>query len=458
MPIRQIMPRGSVVTAILAGIALGFAVLAVFYVYDSFVISPNERSRQEKADYKSRAQPPSQLADTEGAQKGIKPTLSPLPVVSAPQDRFSFSPSPGATPSVPPSLLPSPIVVPPVSAPTPFVIPSPLWHPKIKFFMLTNVNTCIVGNACAGADCVNIWSTANPELAVMSYSKVAVVGKAPDQLTDAERNSAYCMNIRSDAGEFDAVKREINLFRDKVAQYTSNRISLDVDMIEINSGQGVGFDQIGNGFWQSPENVHRAILPYFTRDTDFTYVISGVKDPTKGTYFYGGLNGTLGADVNYGVSYSWSPKGINSQDAPSSETLLHEWLHQLAFTVNKINPPSPPFISYIWDGEFKYNGQIFSCQSVFNSPYFYFPPNADQAQHDPDFDACKNGFNGNWTAYCNSLVNQGFDSDECNRRWNKHLLIGHLNLERPIIGNACRNGRQDFDESAADSGGSCSIY
>ncbi len=330
-------------------------------------------------------------------------------------------------------------------------------RPKIKIFLLTDVNTCIVGNQCTTNDCVSIKDLRTDQI-VRQFNKEGLLALPPIRLTPEQRSSAYCMNLKFNPSEIDAVRNEVFSFRDKVVEYSDNKINPDIQIININNGAGIEMAQYGVSFWVPPNGIHKAVSSFYSRDTDFTFVVTDIKDHDKGVYFDSSLcDGSVGSQYNYGIGYTWIPKGKDGPGCANDLTLVHGFLHQLANAINKINPPPSPFASY-GENNYLYNGQRLSCSMRFNNPYSYFP-DADVAFLDPDFDSCRGNFGDDWTAgYCTSLVARGFDGEECNRRWDKHLLGDHFPSNYNIIGNACRNGRQDDGESEVDSGGLCSIY
>ncbi|MBI2653053.1 hypothetical protein HYX00_06310, partial [Candidatus Woesearchaeota archaeon] len=126
----------------------------------------------------------------------------------------------------------------PITTPTPIPTPALPQRPKIKIFLLENVNTCIVGSECTGSDCINVKNIATDDV-VRSFNRNGLVGKAPEQLSSDERNSAYCLNLKFNQNEIDSVKNEVYSFRDKIIEYGQNRIIPDIQIIEIDNGEGV---------------------------------------------------------------------------------------------------------------------------------------------------------------------------------------------------------------------------
>ncbi|MBI2652541.1 hypothetical protein HYX00_03685, partial [Candidatus Woesearchaeota archaeon] len=264
-------------------------------------------------------------------------------------------------------------------------------------------------------------------------------------------------NLKFNQNEIDSVKNEVYSFRDKIIEYGQNRIIPDIQIIEIDNGEGVELSQYGSGFWQWSANVYSAIKPYYSLDTDFMFVVSNIKDANKKVYFDAPIcDGSIANTFNYGIGFTWIPIGKDSIGCANSLTFVHGFLHQLANAINKINLPDN-FKPYETNN-YEYSGQKLSCSTKFNSRYSYFP-DADVAPLDPDFDSCKGNFGDNWIeGYCADLVRKGFDKEECNIRYDKHVLGDHFPLNYIVIGNSCINGKQDFDETGVDIGGQCSIY
>ncbi|MBI4385618.1 hypothetical protein HY573_02205, partial [Candidatus Parcubacteria bacterium] len=348
-------------------------------------------------------------------------------------------------------------------------------RPRAKVFILRNTTTYVIGDPCATADCLHFRSTATDQpvrsfnartnalanslragteqvVLVKSRSKLKSIYGFTDAQIDA---NAYPFNLQLSQAEVDQLRAEINVFRAKVLEWSQNKLDLDIQIVEVANGEGVSYAFFDSGLWQAPGDVHEAILSQYARTDDFVFVVTGVKDPSRGIYYDAPLcDGALASTWNYGIPYDWIPMGKSAIGCANHLTWVHGFLHELGDVLNRISVPPSPFTVY-GANNYEYFGQRLSCGTNFSGrPYF---PDADVAPLDPDFSACP-AYNDNWSGYCASVVAQGFDGEECNRQWDRHVLGTHFSSTYTIIGNSCRNGRQDFDETGVDSGGSCAVY
>lgn len=353
-------------------------------------------------------------------------------------------------------------------------------RPKVKVFILRNTNTYIIGDPCTTANCLHIRSVATDQPvrsfnvrtnalanSLRSGTEQVILAKSRNKFktiygfTDAQIDAnAYKLNIQLTQAEVDQLRAEINVFKAKTVEYSQGKIDPDIQFVEIASGEDVSYDFFEPsptyfGLWQGAGEVHETILGQYARTDDFTFVVTSVKDPGKGVYYDAPLcDGSLPSTSNYGIPYTWIPMGRSSLSCANHLTWVHGFLHQLADVLNRISVPASPFVAY-GSNNYEYFGGRLSCSTNFSGrPYF---PDADVAPLDPDFSACPT-YNDNWAGYCASVVAQGNDGEECNRQWDRHVLGIHFSSTHTIIGNSCRNGRRDFDETGVDTGGQCSVY
>ncbi|MBI3020628.1 MAG: hypothetical protein HYY59_01320 [Candidatus Omnitrophica bacterium] len=336
-------------------------------------------------------------------------------------------------------------------------------RPKVQVFLLEDVSTCIVATECNSDHCVHFKQLGTNQV-VKNFNEAGFLNKTRAQLEDPNSGltrrqieSAYCVNLRLEPAQIEAIRQGAQAFKGLVRDYSQNRIDPDIQVIEIQNG----WTALGTAvprLWIPPGGAELATANYFARDVDFQFVVSAIKDPTRGVYFEAmGCDGSVRGATNHGIGYSWFPAGLNGDIVCANRwAFVHGLLHQLGDLLNKVSPPQDAgFRPYGRDA--RDYGEQLSCSTRFLSPLSYFP-DADMGRHDPDFEACQGPYEEVWARYCAAVERQGLDGEECNRRWDQHVLGVHFPPTYQIIGNSCRNGRQDVGETEVDRGGPCAIY
>jgi hypothetical protein len=102
---------------------------------------------------------------------------------------------------------------------------------------------------------------------------------------------------------------------------------------------------------------------------------------------------------------------------------LHEWLHQTHYAVNHLSGFTD-----------LYRGDYPACGLGDPDTGLWFP-DTHECDRDPDFERCGSADCGG-----NDLVNS-------------HVLQHHWPADRVLIGNHCRDGVRDYDETDVDRGG-----
>jgi hypothetical protein len=105
--------------------------------------------------------------------------------------------------------------------------------------------------------------------------------------------------------------------------------------------------------------------------------------------------------------------------------ITHEWLHQVSFAYHRVSG-----FDDLYDGAFP------GCGQGDPDPKKWFP-DSHECNLDPDFESC-----GQSTCGSNDLVNS-------------HILSVHWDPAFRFFGNHCKNGVQDFEETAIDIGPNC---
>ena len=111
------------------------------------------------------------------------------------------------------------------------------------------------------------------------------------------------------------------------------------------------------------------------------------------------------------------------------EFFLHEWLHELDSALEQST--GIPDI---------YSDGYPSCGNAVDDSYLWFP-NPDTCQCDPDYVDCVDT-DPPCTGPCSSPLN-----------FYRHMLKDHYHPRTVIIGNHCRDGMQNFNETGLDCGG-----
>jgi hypothetical protein len=311
---------------------------------------------------------------------------------------------------------------------------------NITIFLFKNLKTCIVGDKCTSGNCKRLYKNGDTFMEFEDNANFKALKPSDPEVNNYQLKK--CLETKLDENELNYLKGEITKFLTKVSIWSKGSINLSPNYVEVPSAE-ITMSRWGDGFWLAPEDIKSLVGQYVTKNTDFVIVTNDIYDERDGVHWgIGGCGGTFGADYGLGgAGYSWVPKTKPGFwfECAGEKTYIHEWLHQLDYALE--------YISGVED-IYKDNFPKSLCGNADPNPYKWFP-SPDTAAKDPDFPACQNYYD-NWSGYCDSIKPR-----DCDFEWFEHLLSVHYNPKTNLIGNHCRNGKKDFDETEIDIGGKC---
>lgn len=218
-------------------------------------------------------------------------------------------------------------------------------------------------------------------------------------------------------------EEEVQLFCDKVAEWTGNHIKLTPHFIRIPEVD-IGMGGYGDSTWVHPNSVglKDILVPELDFLPDFTFVVHGhrsYQDPVD--LNVGGYGGLANVYPEFaGAGYSTLP-----YCGSSYSYYMHEWLHLLQFAFLQR--------SDFAGGEVPPPNCGLDCD-----PKTWFPNLDSCGNADPDFE-------------CTSNVND----------WYEHILRVHYDPNVNFVASYCKNAEQDdfwpVWETGIDEGGECAI-
>jgi hypothetical protein len=166
---------------------------------------------------------------------------------------------------------------------------------------------------------------------------------------------------------------------------------------------------------------------FASRKTDFTYAITGARDPYTGAvprneHCVGTVQG-----IEHGLAgagYTWLTTECNRP-----ELLTRAFMHQVRVFLRDVMHFNDYYDDYYFD----------DCNDPTPDPTEWWPSPND-CNRDPDSPTC--GQN---------------DCDDDERLFAEHVLTAHWPRRSPWVGNHCNNNRRDFDEDNVDTGGVCDL-
>ncbi len=350
-----------------------------------------------------------------------------------------------------PSVTPTPTLQ-PSATPTP---EAEVVHSTLKFqvFILETLTTCLVGNefasgtVCAGTacgDCDCSWEQHDP--------RAPQVGVAPEHIDDPEYAGyefKVCVDVSLTRQEIADIIADMELVREQATVWTGG--ALDLKMVyTVLSHTHTGFT--APEFVIGPFEIDDELLnDYVDTDTDLVYVVSGVSDRERGlqlSYWCGGAYGELSI---HGASYAYiqyNHEVCNSVMIAGEsvyEPLMHEWIHSLDWMLYYVNQVPDLYQEASPDWQAWDHASWPACREGSPDPLDWFP-SIDFCEWDPDWIDCNS-----------TRASIGCQSGEVDGAisWYEHVLSTHFPRNLELIGNFCRDGRQDFGESGVDSGWPC---
>jgi hypothetical protein len=299
---------------------------------------------------------------------------------------------------------------------------------RVDVFLLRAVATCAVGSACAAADPTSCFYVTDGSGARTSFSSdgLRFVPPADPLAQGGGGNQVSCFRLVLDDATLAAAKDLMGVLRAQVFQASGGDVNLDLRLHEIPSIDA-GFMLFLTGLFLQPASLAAVGLPLINRETDFTFAITGDRDPATGTApkldQCEGSNwpakGVLGAST-----YSWLAM---SSRCARSDTVLRTWLNQVALSRRDITVVSD-----------LYGGNYPACGRGAADPTAWFPQ-VDDCTTDPDAPTCGRATCPDQAAFY------------------MHILSSHWSRGKAFDGNYCDDGRMDFDETGVDRGGVCDL-
>lgn len=325
---------------------------------------------------------------------------------------------------------------------------------KVKFqvFILNPVRACLAGNdfasgnVCYGekcGDCDCRWEDFDPP--------APMLGIRPDEI-DNPKYDAYehkiCMEISLTPEEVEDIKEDMLKVSELVYEWSEGALELQMSFTEL-AHDYEGF--VAPDFAFGPFEVDDELLnPYVGIDTDFVYVVAGVRDRTQNlnlAYWCGGSYGEMsvhGAGYSY-IQYNDMCNSVYIDGRMIYEPLIHEWYHNLDWALYHINQVPDIYEGFGPDWANWKRASWPACDSTVD-PLKWFP-SIDYCEWDPGWIDCNN------TASKGKCVHAG-ELDR-NMSWYEYVIRAHYPRTIQYIGNYCRDGRQDFSETGVDSGWPC---
>lgn len=351
---------------------------------------------------------------------------------------------------------PAPPNATPTRSPTPPPTSDPsIVHstPRFQVFILTPLNTCVVGNdfasgnVCRGTECGDCnctWEQFDPP--------APLTGVPPERIDDPEY-AAYenkvCVEVTLTEEEIADIITDMRLTRDLVYAWSGGALDLQMEFI-ILPHTHTGF--VAPDFVFGPFEVDDELLnPYVTTDTDFVYVVTGVYDRTQNLNLAYACGGSYGEMSIHGagyanIQYNHICNSVTIDGEVIYEPLIHEWYHNLDWALYSINNVPDLYQDFGPDWANWNHASWPACGtgSVNTTDWF---PSIDFCEWDPDWEDCNN------VASAGACLHAGEVDGEAS--WYEHVISEHYPRDIQFIGNFCRDGRQDFGETGVDSSGPC---
>lgn len=296
----------------------------------------------------------------------------------------------------------------------------PAFTHRVDVFLVTTVAGCAIGSACAQADaerCFYVRSESGTSY--FEPEGLAFVPVDDPSIESAPQSACFQLDLDAE-GQASAAERFGEL-RSAVFQASQGNVDLDLQLHVVTAVNGDFKSWGSGGIFLQPTSVSAIALPLLTRRSDFTFAVTGEGsglgslpklDPCAGTNWQ--QRGGLG-----GAAYSWV-----STSCLATSTLQWHLLYQAAFAMRDVVGLATPEVEAYPE-----------CGQATDDPRRWFPRPSD-CSNDPDAPSCGD---------------EGCDAEA----FAGHIFAAHWPTGAGLIGNHCRNGQQDYDETAPDTGGVC---
>lgn len=291
---------------------------------------------------------------------------------------------------------------------------------RVEVFLVSHVAGCAIGRPCATNDPDTCFFVEQPAGTLYFDRRGLELVPADDPRLENAPQSA-CFELDLDESEQGAVTDHFRVLRGRLFQLSDGHLDLDLRLHVVAPESGYfKLWEGGSGLFFQPSSLERSGLPLMSPDSDFVFAVTGDRDrdtkpkidPCAGTNWQ--TQGALG-----GTAYTWLATSCVTDD-----DLLWHLMYQAYFAARDVQDAAGP-----------YGDDYPACGQTSNLSESYFPRPTD-CLIDPDAPDCGR-------ARCDEEA------------FARHVLTAHWPLQPGLIGNHCRNGRQDFDETAPDAGGVC---
>lgn len=292
-------------------------------------------------------------------------------------------------------------------------------HPRMDVLLVRRVESCAIGEPCSSTDpdeCFHLSDASGPAV-LFEPSGLQFVPPRDERVQTAELSGCFRLDLDDEtAGAWRATFDEL---RTRIFQLSAGRLDFELHVHDVGPVDA-GFKRWegGTGLFLEPWALADA-LPLFSRETDYSFAVTGV-DPVGG-YLpkilpCGGSNWEQQGGFA-GTAYTWL--SANCDDPTNILGHLHI---QTRFALRDVND-----FADVYDGDYP------ACGNSERDPSEWFP-SADECGQDPDASTC-----GERCQFGDEFAS--------------HVLRAHFPAS--FIGNHCRNGVMDWDETDVDAGGVC---
>lgn len=296
----------------------------------------------------------------------------------------------------------------------------PAFTHRVDVFLVTKVFACATGSVCADAD---------PERCFYVHTEAGTSYFEPDRFEfspteDPQAESApqsACFELELPSSEQERAVQAFHDLRSEIFQLSGGNVDLDVRVHAVTPDQGDFKSWGSGGVFLQPTSLSRTGTSLMNRESDFAFAVTGEHSssgalPKLGAC--GGTNWELRGGLG-GAGYTWL-----SASCLATSTVRWHLLYQAAFAMRDVLGLATPEI-----------GEYPACGQSAAAPRDWFPRPSDCA-NDPDASSCGDS---------------SCDTDA----FAAHVFEAHWPTGAGLIGNHCRNGVQDYDETSADAGGVC---
>ncbi len=242
----------------------------------------------------------------------------------------------------------------------------------------------------------------------------------------------------------------MRLIRDLAYEWTGGSLDLQLEFTVLPHTH-TGFT--APDFVIGPYEIDDELLDnYVTTASDFVYVVTGYQDRLQGKQLAAWCGSSYGEYTIHGANYSYiqyNQEACNSITLAGQtvyEPLVHEWIHSLDWALYYVNNVPDLYQDASPDWAAWQPASWPACGSGSPDPLDWFP-SIDFCEWDPDWQDCSN------QASAGSCLHAG--EVDGSPSWYQHVLSVHYPRSLHFIGNHCRNGRQDIQETAPDTGWPC---